>query len=87
MPALKIKNIVWKEYPSGVDLPTEAIVEISNSEYEEWDANPNSNWAFALELYTGVPAESYETEVVLVSGPVLKYYTPRPNQLVYSGRL
>ena len=87
MPALKIKNIVWKEYPSGVDLPTEAIVEISNSEYEDWDANPNSNWAFALESHTGVAVKSHEAHVILVDGPVLKYHTPRPDQVVYSGRL
>ena len=85
MPALKIKNIVWREYPSGVDLPTEAIVEISDSEYEDW--HTNSNWASVLESHTGVAVKSHESYVILEKGPVLKYHTPRPNQLVYSGRL
>ena len=85
MPALKIKNIVWEEYPEGVHLPSEAIVEISDSEYEEWDTN--SNWASVLESHTGVAVKSHESHVVLVDGPVLKYHTPRPDALVYSGRL
>ena len=85
MPAIKIENITWSGYSENIKLPVEAIIEISEKDYLEGVFQ--SIVHTILEDYTNVPVQSFDLQVVMKSGPILKYRQQREDALVVSGPL
>jgi hypothetical protein len=85
MPVIKLENITWFDAPEHVELPTEALVEISDEEYSS--DLVKSTFHKILENYANVQVESFEVKLVMGKGPVLKYRKPRDGELVFSGPL
>lgn len=90
MPALKIENIIWSvsteiDEEELATFPSEVIVDVHDSYYREEDIE--SIIQSVLESYTNVPAKSFDFNVVMKSGPVLKYYKNSKNALAFSGPL
>lgn len=85
MPAIKIENIIWKETTNATYLPTEAIIDITDEEYQS-GLDP-SKFYTVLESYADVSVASFDVKVIMEKGPFLRYRKPQVNQLVYSGPL
>lgn len=85
MPAIKIENITWSDHSENIKLPVEAIIDISEQDYLEGMFQSIAH--AVLEDYTNVPVESFDLQVVMKSGPILKYRQQREDALVVSGPL
>lgn len=85
MPVIKLEKITWLDASQDIELPTEAIVDISEEDYSS--DLVTSTLHKILENYANARAKSFEVKLVMSKGPVLKHRKAREGELVFSGPL